>query len=327
MGTPSRMKRPAFQFYPGDWRKNARLRRCSPAARGVWVDVMCLMHDSDEYGVLRWPLKEIAQAAGATKAHLNELVAKGVLKGADRGASPYVWAPNHAGQRGDEVVLVAVESAPVWYCSRMVRDEHKRKARGSTTRFQPAQTTEGGSPNPKPKGCIGDAIGGESGDGASSSSSSSSSKQEQKLSPTTLPARPPAREALPPSGARVTAAGEACRLMREAGATTANPSHPDLLAAIAEGCTPQELADTVTEALGSGVTRPFPWAIKTARSRRASGHRQAVTFIPRGSNHAAHRQDRESRSARIERKNRDLDEREQREAEAHAGGNVIEHAR
>jgi hypothetical protein len=29
------MKRPAFQFYPSDWRNNANLRRCSPAARGV----------------------------------------------------------------------------------------------------------------------------------------------------------------------------------------------------------------------------------------------------------------------------------------------------
>ena len=51
------MKRPSFQFYVADWRLDQKLRRCSPAARGVWIDILCLLHDSDEqYGVLRWPL-------------------------------------------------------------------------------------------------------------------------------------------------------------------------------------------------------------------------------------------------------------------------------
>lgn len=29
------MKLPAFQFYPGDWRKDPNLCRCSHAAKGV----------------------------------------------------------------------------------------------------------------------------------------------------------------------------------------------------------------------------------------------------------------------------------------------------
>lgn len=45
------MTRPSFQFYPGDWRKNANLNRCSHAARGVWVDVLCVLHDSDEWAI------------------------------------------------------------------------------------------------------------------------------------------------------------------------------------------------------------------------------------------------------------------------------------
>ena len=32
------MKLPAFQFYPGDWRKDPNLCRCSHAAKGVWID-------------------------------------------------------------------------------------------------------------------------------------------------------------------------------------------------------------------------------------------------------------------------------------------------
>ena len=34
------MKLPAFQFYPGDWRKDPNLCRCSHAAKGVWIDMI-----------------------------------------------------------------------------------------------------------------------------------------------------------------------------------------------------------------------------------------------------------------------------------------------
>lgn len=70
-----------------------------------------------------------------------------------------------------------------------------------------------------------------------------------------------------------TDAGRACRLMREAGCIQSNPSHTDLLAALAEGVTPETLADTVREGLAKErpPTKPFTWAIATARSRRANG--------------------------------------------------------
>lgn len=46
------MKRPSFQFYPADWRRDAALQSCSVAARGLWIELMCVMHDCDPYGVL-----------------------------------------------------------------------------------------------------------------------------------------------------------------------------------------------------------------------------------------------------------------------------------
>ena len=55
------MKRPSFQFYPGDWQANSNLRRCTHEEKGVWLDVMCLLHDQEEYGVARWPLKEFCE--------------------------------------------------------------------------------------------------------------------------------------------------------------------------------------------------------------------------------------------------------------------------
>lgn len=166
------MKRPAFQFYPGDWRGNAKLRRCTHAERGIWIDVLCLLHDSEEYGVLRWPLKDMAQASGCKLAALKALLDKGVLKGSDVGVEcvPYIYTPRHAGKIGIPVTLVPSQVGPIWFSSRMVRDEHLRLTRGAGTRFgeTPQYTPshrEGETPNIQPSQ--------RQGDGASSSSSTS----------------------------------------------------------------------------------------------------------------------------------------------------------
>ena len=44
---------------------------------------MCDLHDQDEYGVCRWPLAELSQAAGVSTKLARELSDKDVLKGAD----------------------------------------------------------------------------------------------------------------------------------------------------------------------------------------------------------------------------------------------------
>ena len=130
------MKRPSFQFYPADWRNDANLRRCSEAARGVWMDTLCLLHDSAEYGVLRWPLRDMAQALGVSLHLLQELAEKEVLKGGDEGCAAFVHQIRHAGHVGEPLELIAATTQACWYCSRMVRDEFIRQRRGSATRFQ-----------------------------------------------------------------------------------------------------------------------------------------------------------------------------------------------
>lgn len=168
------MKRPAFQFYPADWRNNAKLRRCSEAARGAWVDVLCVLHDSDEYGVCRWPLADLARAACVSMKSIRELAEKDVLKGSDKGTQAYVYTPRHAGQDGDPVTLIAASESPCWFSSRFVRDEYVRTKRGMGSRFgeenQPPKT----APKETPKVGIGDGEGMRQGDGPSSSSSSTS---------------------------------------------------------------------------------------------------------------------------------------------------------
>lgn len=120
------MKLPAFQFYPGDWRKDPDLSRCSKAAKGVWVDMMCLMFECEERGVLAtgglpWTNEEIAAAVG------------GDLTGALTCIQELL----------DKRVAHRNESGAV-YSRRMVRDEHKRKSCGNAGKM--------GGGNPKFKG-------------------------------------------------------------------------------------------------------------------------------------------------------------------------------
>ncbi len=131
-------KLPAFQFYPADWAKDPNLRRCRKAEKGLWVDLLCLMHECDERGFLvsggtPWTDDEIAEAVGGDKAENLQLLAglltKGVARRDERGAI---------------------------YNARMARDEHKRMA------CAVAGKMGGGNPNFKlPKG-------GDKGDGKGS---------------------------------------------------------------------------------------------------------------------------------------------------------------
>jgi uncharacterized phage protein (TIGR02220 family) len=120
------MKRPAFQFYPGDWQKNANLRRCSWGAKGAWMGTLCLMHDADEYGVLRWPWKEIAGAVGCPPALTRELIDKSVMKGVESGHFPGHW---YTPKKGEPALLIEPCEGPIYFSSRMVDDEHVRRVR------------------------------------------------------------------------------------------------------------------------------------------------------------------------------------------------------
>lgn len=119
-----------------DWMANFGLRMCSHHERGVWLDVLCLMHKSETVGVLNWPLSQIAKATGSDVETLISLVNKGVLKGkcADGGEQvhrrqdlPLTFARAHARREGGQVVLIEQSAGDVWYCDWMAIAWHKSK--------------------------------------------------------------------------------------------------------------------------------------------------------------------------------------------------------
>lgn len=187
------MKRPSLQFYPADWSGNANLKRCTFEEKGIWVDVMCLMHDQPEYGVLRWPLDEIAEAVKCKPTSLQAIARKNVIKGSDTAVQDFIYVPRSGRKDGDPVVLIPAQDGPIWYSSRMVTDEYVRNHAGASTRFGARQST--GSPDTTPRGGDspsrapshrqgdtkprqGERRGEDQGDGSSSSSSSSSLSEE-----------------------------------------------------------------------------------------------------------------------------------------------------
>ena len=82
-------KLPAFQFYPGDWMKDPSLRSCSLPARGLWIDLLCLMHESPVRGFLMLTKdvamhdEHIARCVGADQevvtCLVGELINNGVM--------------------------------------------------------------------------------------------------------------------------------------------------------------------------------------------------------------------------------------------------------
>jgi len=139
----------------------------------VWIEILGLMHDSDEYGLLRWTIAEIAQALGAPPKAVLELTQKAVMKGANNPAAmcpPMIYVPRTGRREGAPVVLIPEQPGPLWYSSRLVRDEYVRSIRGDSSRFGDSPS---GSPKPTPKPSPKPPFGEAESDGSSTSTSSS----------------------------------------------------------------------------------------------------------------------------------------------------------
>lgn len=73
--------RPWLKFYPSDWRADPRLRVCSFAARGLWIDLISYMHEGEPYGHLtidgmKPSIDDIAVLVGGSKNDVIKLLAE-----------------------------------------------------------------------------------------------------------------------------------------------------------------------------------------------------------------------------------------------------------
>jgi len=63
-------KLPWFKFFPTWWLGDTELSKCSSATRGVWMDLLCAMHQSGRSGELRGTTDQIARLARCSTAEL-----------------------------------------------------------------------------------------------------------------------------------------------------------------------------------------------------------------------------------------------------------------
>ena len=106
------MKLPAIQFYPGDWHKDQGVQALDLAQRGAWFELLLMMHDSDERGVLLvngapMPDAVIARRLGLDNQSANQILTTLLTYGV-------------ASRRNIDGAL---------FCRRMVKDENLRQVR------------------------------------------------------------------------------------------------------------------------------------------------------------------------------------------------------
>ena len=106
------MKLPAIQFYPGDWHKDQGVQALDLLQRGAWFELLLMMHDSDERGVLLvngqpMPDSVIARRLGLDNQSANQILTTLLDYGV-------------ASRRDTDGAL---------FCRRMVKDEKLRQVR------------------------------------------------------------------------------------------------------------------------------------------------------------------------------------------------------
>ena len=117
-------KQPSFQFYPGDWKRDAGVQSLSFEERGVWFEMMLLMFESAERGKLVFgtgtPMPEdaVARSLGLDRQRYVQILRKLL----------------------DYGVASKEEETGIIYCRRMVRDAELSRKRAECGKL-------GGNPN------------------------------------------------------------------------------------------------------------------------------------------------------------------------------------
>jgi hypothetical protein len=104
-------KLPALHFYPGDWKKDLGVQALELVDRAVWFELLLLMHESEERGVLTLngqPMThdQLARIIGLDKQILTNALTKIISHG-----------------------VASVREDGAIFCRRMVRDEDIRQKR------------------------------------------------------------------------------------------------------------------------------------------------------------------------------------------------------
>lgn len=124
-------KLPGFIFYPGDWMKDPELRSVSSEARGLWIDMLCLMFESQPRGylLLRGGKSVTAASLSRMTGNLEPKVIQWIEELDDKGVF----------SRDDQGII---------FCRKMVRDQEVREQTKDRMRKYRVRNISVTSPSP-----------------------------------------------------------------------------------------------------------------------------------------------------------------------------------
>jgi hypothetical protein len=67
-------KQPYIQFFTGDWLKDPKLSLCSPATRGIWIDILCAIHEVQNGAHVQGTVRELARLCRADSSEMAEAI-------------------------------------------------------------------------------------------------------------------------------------------------------------------------------------------------------------------------------------------------------------
>ncbi len=65
------VKHPYIPLYVGDWLKDPKLSLCSPATRGVWIDLICSLHELGQGGKITANAQQLARLCRSSDADIH----------------------------------------------------------------------------------------------------------------------------------------------------------------------------------------------------------------------------------------------------------------
>lgn len=108
-------------FYTGDWLKDQELGKCDPMTRGIWIDMVCHMHETGRSGEISGTPVELSRTCRCTPEQIiiaaNELIRTETAEVYDE--KRVTLQRNGVTDRNQEIIIA---------CRRMVAEAEERKS-------------------------------------------------------------------------------------------------------------------------------------------------------------------------------------------------------
>src|ERR1044072_156233 len=69
-------KLPFIHLYKSDWKSDPNLSKCSPATRGIWVDLIFTMDDLDRTGLITGTAEQLSRACRCSELEMRDAIAE-----------------------------------------------------------------------------------------------------------------------------------------------------------------------------------------------------------------------------------------------------------